>query len=295
MAIDKKLCMLKSKFDKSPLKTKLEQGILEFKELNSFFKEKDFEKSEDKSDYYIVQSSFFLKNIDNNGLFVINRSPIGFDGKQRVSKGLSFLFSYTPNINEKVTQQYLDNIKRDMTFIDENKKECKELNLKMSNIGMGYNTPINGATYIFFLYEISFNENIYDILYFYDKKGKQELDYVFQIDSNFIQETQKYFMNPTMHFDIAVMKALSTDKTNIQYEDAYFFKKDNIKSFNEKILSSKKYSFWQNLQSYLRRYSNTFLTDVNGLFDGSKMDPDDLIDILRCLYKVPLGTMRLLS
>jgi len=295
MAIDKKLCMLKSKFDNSPLQEKLKKGTLELKDLENYFEERNFKDSDDKANYYIVQSSFFLKNTYDNGLFVINRSPIGFDGKQRVSKGLSFLFSFTPKINEKMSTQYLNKVKRDMTFIDENKKECSTLDIKISNVGMGYNTPEGKATYIFFLYEITLNENIYDILYFYEKEGKQELDYVFQINSNFIQETQKYFMNPSMHFDITVMKALSSTKTTIKYKNAYFFKKDDIKSFSETIKSLKKSDFWQNFQVYLRRYSSTFLTDVKGLFDGSVMDTDDLIDIVRCLYKVPLGTLRLFS
>ena len=103
MDIDKKLCMLKSDFDMSPLKEKLENGTITLGDIHQHFVEIDFENRDDKNNYYIVESSFFFHNryvnsdsIDEDNLLLINRNVIGFDGKPRVSKGLSFLFSLTP-------------------------------------------------------------------------------------------------------------------------------------------------------------------------------------------------------
>jgi len=298
MATDNKLCMLKKDFDANDdLKSKLKSGNLKLDDLKGLFELKDFEKQCDKNDFYIVESSFFLKHEKENenshekekSLFVINRSPISFDGGKRISKGLSFLFSFTPNFEMDIKEQYQSKIKTDMSFINLDNEVCETIDIKLEEKGMGYNKKPDKATYIFFVYKVMIETKLNDILHI-SREGS--LDYVFQVDANFMKIGQEYFMNPNLYFDISVLKGLFSE-THSSEKTAEFFYKPNLESQVISIdMRDSSQSFWSRCKDFLYDNYNTIFSDAINIA-RTKLDLQEIINSFRCLYQVPITIMKI--
>lgn len=296
--IDNKLCMLKSKFNKSYLKEKLENGTLSLKDLSESFEFKDFKNKEEKYDYYIVEASFFFHNkyinsddILEDNLLVINRNVEGFDSKPRISKGLSFLFSMTPNLDETLIEQFIDKIKNELSFFGLSNEQLLEIDLQFIKRGQGFNRIKNKSNYIFFLYEIEMNKEIKDIFQI-RKSKKRDIDFVFQVDGKFLYNTYKYFMNPKLHFDIVTMKALANQKEVSTHENAKFFKlKKPLITKNHIVLEKK--NILENLKGYLMEKGSSFVKGIVNEMSENAANPEQMLaEIFRCLASFSVGAYR---
>lgn len=295
MAIEKKLCMLKSEFNESPLKKKLEKGEIELLDLKGYFKEKKFKDKEDKTPYCIIESSFFLKNKNDNGLLLINRNPIGFDGNKRISDGLSFLFSLTPNFNNSFMEECALKIKKEFSFVKSNNEIYKNITFSFTKKGLGYNTPQGRATYIFFVYEVTFNEEIKNIIQLRSKDKKLDMDYIFQVNGNFIKESHRFFLNPTLHFDIVTMKSLSDESLEVRYKEAHFFSLKNKVSKEYKI-NLEKISIMTDLLAWLNQKGNESAHFfIKELFDDDKPSSQAIMSIIDCVSKIGLSSYKVVK
>ena len=299
MAIDKKLCMLKNDFNKSPLKDKLENGTITLDDINENFKEIDFKNRDDKNDYYIVELSFFFHNryvnsdsIYEDNLLLINRNVIGFDGKPRVSKGLSFLFSLTPKSDCSLIKQFEDKIIEEFTFIGLDNEQLSKIDLEFIGKGQGYNKVEGRANYIFFVYEVLMNKEIKDIIQIKTVQKRKDIDFVFQVDGQFIYNTYKYFLNPKLHFDITIMKSLSSNKAIVSHKNAKFFKNINDESTKKQIILRQK-NLIEDIKAYiLEKGSNIIIGIMNEITEHAANPNHALIELWRCMATFGIGAFK---